>query len=237
MIILPAIDLLGGKCVRLVQGDYSRCQQVAEDAVQTAKLFLDQGAEWLHVVDLDGAREGGRRNFSTIERLCGLGLKVETGGGIRSIGSIRECLNAGVDKVILGSAAVDQPEFLEEAISLFQEQVIVGVDAKDEYVRTSGWLKNSRLHYLDFAKELQAKGVREIIYTDISRDGTLQGVNLEQMQCLMDSVNLRLTASGGIRDLLDIERLAEMKLYGAICGKSLYSGSLDLRQAIERAKC
>ena len=236
MIILPAIDLLEGKCVRLVQGDYGSSQQVAESAIETAKKFLDCGAEWLHVVDLDGARDGGQRNFTVIEKLCNLGLKVQTGGGIRTEASIRSCLNAGVSKVILGSAAAEQPEFLNQALQLFGESIIVGVDAKNEFVRTAGWLKESGLHYLSFAEDLERRGVKEIIYTDISRDGTLQGVNLEHMKRLKEHVKIRITASGGIRDIGDIEQLTQLGLYGAICGKSLYSGRLDLRRAIERAK-
>ncbi|NCA67227.1 MAG: 1-(5-phosphoribosyl)-5-[(5-phosphoribosylamino)methylideneamino]imidazole-4-carboxamide isomerase [Clostridia bacterium] len=237
MIIIPAIDLLDGKCVRLYQGDYAKADKVASDPVETALRFLDEGATHLHVVDLDGAREGRQRNFHILEQLANLGLTVQTGGGIRNIDSVKDCFAAGVNSVIIGSAAVSDKAFLENALSLYPERIIAGVDAKFGYVRTSGWLEDSGLYYLDFAEQLEKLGIKRIIYTDISRDGTLEGVNIAHLTALKERVNCHLIASGGVRDMDDINALLEQNVYGAICGKSLYSGSLSLKAAIERTKC
>ncbi len=237
MIVIPAIDLLDGKCVRLYQGDYNRADTVAADPVDTALRFLDEGATSLHVVDLDGAREGKPLNFHVLEKLTGLGLSVQTGGGIRNMESVKNCFSLGVKEVIVGSAAVSDRSFLLEALSLYPERIIAGVDAKFGFVKTSGWLENSGLFYLDFAKELVKTGIKKIIYTDISRDGTLEGVNLEHLTALKQEADCSIVASGGVRDMNDIEALLQLGVYGAICGKSIYSGTLSLRKAVERAKC
>lgn len=236
MIIFPAIDLLDGKCVRLYQGDYNKSSQVAGDPVETAKRFLDDGAEYLHIVDLNGAKNGVSVNFPIIEKLALLGMKVQTGGGVRNMKRIKDSFSVGVDKIILGSAAVNDRDFLVEALNTYGEKIIVGVDALDGEVKTAGWIEGSGLNYLDFSKELEALGVKTIIFTDISRDGTLSGVNTEQLKALIDSVSIRIIASGGVRNIGDIDALIRLGAYGAICGKSIYSGTLSLKQAIERSK-
>lgn len=237
MIIIPAIDLLDGKCVRLYQGDYNKASKVAADPVETAKRFLDEGATHLHVVDLDGAREGKQRNFTILEKLCSIGLNVQTGGGIRNIDNVRACFESGVSKVIIGSAAVEDRAFLDNALSLYKDRIIAGVDALDGNVKTAGWIVDSGLNYLDFAADLEKAGVKSIIYTDISKDGTLEGVNCQHLTALKDRVNMDIIASGGVKDINDIDKLLSLSVYGAICGKSLYSGSLSLKQAIERVLC
>ena len=238
MIILPAIDLLNGECVRLYQGDYSSSKKVAEDAVTTVKAFIQDGAELLHVVDLNGAREGSHKNFTIIEKLCREKIKVQTGGGIRSLDTVKKCFDSGVSRVIIGSAAVEHPDFLDQALSAFGDKIIVGVDCLNGCVKTQGWEAESKLYYTDFCEHLSKIGVKTIIFTDISKDGTLQGANLEQLKEVQQAANNSdIIASGGIKDMTDIENLLNLQLYGAIAGKSIYSKTLDLKQAIERAKC
>lgn len=236
MIIFPAIDLLDGKCVRLYQGDYARVEQVANDAEETAKRFLADGATHLHVVDLNGAKDGGDTNFSVIERLARLGLKVETGGGIRNMARIARCFDAGVENVILGSAAVEDEAFLMSALAQYKERIIVGLDALNGTVRTAGWLKDSGLDYIKFAKTLEACGVQTVVYTDISKDGTLQGVHLEGLRALGEATSLNLIASGGVATIEDIRALNALNVYGAICGKSIYARTLSLKEAIAESK-
>lgn len=234
MILFPAIDLLDGRCVRLYQGDYARADTVAADALETARRFRDAGARHLHVVDLNGAREGRpcAENRKILEQISEqLDLHIELGGGIRTLDAIREALSCGVSEVILGSAATD-PEFLASALSSFPEKIVVGIDARDGFVATAGWTDLSRIGYLDFARTVFAAGVKRVIFTDIQKDGTLCGPNYEMLAALQKIPDLRITASGGIHTLSDIERLSAMGLYGAICGKSLYAGTLDLRAAL-----
>jgi len=236
MLIIPAVDLLDGKCVRLYQGDYERAEKVANDPVETAKRFLDEGAARLHVVDLDGARDGRQRNFKILEKLCGLGLKVQTGGGIRDMQSVRGCFSAGVSYVIIGSAAVTDREFLQNALSVYSDRIIAGVDAKDGEVKISGWLEKSGKNYIDLSKELARAGVKTIIYTDISRDGTLSGPDLAGISALKKAVGCDIVASGGIKDMSDVKALCDIGAYGAILGKSIYSGSISLADALKIAQ-
>lgn len=233
MIVYPAIDLKDGTCVRLVKGDFGTAGKVAESAVETAVSFKKAGAEWMHMVDLDGAKSGKRQNrelILSVVKSCG--LKVELGGGIRDMAAIEDYLQNGVARVILGSAALKNPAFVKEAVGRYGEKIAVGIDAADGMVSTEGWLEKSNVNYLDFAKTMEQIGVKVIIFTDISRDGTLSGPPIDRLDALKSAVSCRVIASGGIRDIGHIRKLAEMGLYGAICGKSIYSGTLDLNEAL-----
>ncbi len=238
MIILPAIDIKDGQCVRLCQGDFATAEKVAEDALETAQRFAQAGAQWLHTVDLDGAVEGRPVNKTLLEQIVRqTPLKVEVGGGIRSMDTIAAYLDLGVSRVILGSAALKDPALVAEAIEFYgSDAIAVGIDAKNGLVSAQGWLADSQMPYLELAKRMSEIGVETIIFTDISRDGTLSGPNLEQLAALQQAVGGQIIASGGIRDLADIEALRQAGLYGAICGKSLYKGTLDLAQAIQTAR-
>ena len=234
MIVFPAIDIKDGKCVRLVKGDFATAQQVARDPMETAVSFREAGAEWLHMVDLDGAKDACPRNAGIfLEIAAKSGLRVELGGGIRTMETIESYLEGGIHRVILGSAALRAPALVREAAARYGSRIAVGIDAKEEMAAAEGWLDTSKVHYLDLAKAMEQAGVGCIIYTDIGRDGTLAGPNLEQLARLQDAVSCQVTASGGIRDLEDIRALRDMGLYGAICGKSLYQGTLSLKAALE----
>lgn len=238
MIIFPAIDLLDGNCVRLYKGGYDSSEIVAGDALQTAVLFREQGAKWLHTVDLNGAKGDSGFNFKIIENIVkSSGLNVETGGGIRTLDIAKKYINAGVKRIILGSAALKNPSLVEECIKEFSaEAVAVGIDAINGFVQTEGWLKSSNVFYIDLAKKMQDAGVKYIIFTDIARDGTLEGANVKMLEILSKSIECNIVASGGINDINDIKALRKLNLYGAICGKSLYKGTLDLNKAILKAE-
>ncbi len=236
MILLPAIDIKDGRCVRLVQGDFATVHQVADSPLAAARGFERQGAVWLHMVDLDGAKTGSRANAETVaEVVKGTGLQVELGGGIRDMQTAEFYLRLGVARVILGSAALKEPGLVAEAVGRYGEKIAVGIDAKEGLVAAEGWLDSSTVHYLDLARRMEGMGVETIIFTDISKDGTLKGPNLEQLAALSDAVGCNIIASGGIRDIDHIRALKEMNLYGAICGKSLYEGTLKLPQALKLA--
>lgn len=236
MIILPAIDLINGKCVRLYKGNFETASVVAEDPIETAKLFELQGAEWLHMVDLDGAKKGLNENAQTILDVAkNTSLKIEVGGGIRDIKAVEFYLSNGIERVILGSAAVNNPDFVKDAVNLYGEQIAIGIDAKNGFVSCSGWLEDTKLHYIELAKRMEQISVKHIIFTDISRDGTLTGPNLEQLADLKNSVSCNIIASGGIRNKDDIINLSKLGMYGTICGKSLYEGTLTLPGAIKAA--
>ncbi|MGI6730491.1 MAG: 1-(5-phosphoribosyl)-5-[(5-phosphoribosylamino)methylideneamino]imidazole-4-carboxamide isomerase [Anaerovoracaceae bacterium] len=236
MIILPAIDIKNGQCVRLTKGDFATVEKVAEDPLETALEFQRQGAKWLHMVDLDGAVEGeliNREIFLNVAKKTD--LKVELGGGIRSMESIHFYLENGISRVILGSAAVSNPKLVEEAVAKYGDKIAVGIDARNEMVSASGWLDDSNIHYIDLARKMEEVGVNYIIFTDISKDGTLSGPNLEQLSRINKAVDCNIIASGGIHVIDDIIALNEMELYGAICGKSIYKGTLSLKEAIEKS--
>ncbi len=234
MIILPAIDIKDGNCVRLVKGDYSTAHKVAESPYIAAHRFADSGASWIHMVDLDGAKDAALVNADLIADVAkSSGLKVEVGGGIRDMKAVEYYLSRGVNRVILGSAAVKNPNFVIEAVKSYGESIVVGIDAKDGMVRAEGWLDNSQIDYIELAKRMEDVGVRTIIFTDIDQDGTLEGPNLNQLDALVHEVDCNIIASGGVAVIKDIISLCELGVYGAICGKSIYSGSLDLKQAIE----
>ena len=239
MIIFPAIDIIGGQCVRLVQGDYATASKVAEDPLETAKKFEAAGAEWIHMVDLDGAKAGYPVNTGIYENIAKqTHLKVEVGGGIRTLDTIRAYLDLGITRVILGSAALKDPQLVADAVAEFgADRIVVGIDAKNEMVATEGWLETSNVHYIDLAKEMIKAGVKTFIFTDISKDGTLSGVNTEQLRKLRDAVGdqCNIVASGGVHTIDDIIACRELGLYGTIAGKSLYQGTLDLADAIKAA--
>ena len=236
MIILPAIDIKDGKCVRLVKGDYATAHQVAESPYDTAAAFRAAGAAWIHMVDLDGAKEGKPVNTEIFERVAKeSGLKVEVGGGIRHMKTIEQFLEKGISRVILGSVAVKNPDLVKEAVKEFGEKIAVGIDAKNGMVATEGWLEKSDVTYTDLALAMEDAGVRTIIYTDISRDGTLTGVNTEQLGNLNRTVSCNIIASGGVSSIVDIENCIDLNLYGCICGKAVYTGDLNLMEAIGKA--
>ena len=237
MIILPAIDIKGGECVRLVKGDYSTAQKVIESPYLAAQRFADAGANWMHMVDLDGAKDAKLVNADLIADVAkSSGLSVEVGGGIRDMKAVEYYLSHGINRVILGSAAVKDQQFVIDAVNTFGDQIVIGIDAKDGMVRAEGWLDNSDINYIELAKRMEDVGVKTIVFTDIEQDGTLAGPNLKQLDSLIKSVSCNIIASGGVAVLKDIKNLIELNAYGAICGKSIYSGSLDLRQAIETAR-
>ena len=236
MLIFPAIDIKDGQVVRLCRGDFATVHQVAEDPVSTAQAFYDAGARYLHMVDLDGAKEARAKNTALfLEIAKHSGLKVELGGGIRTLETVETYLESGISRVILGSAAVKNPELVEQAVKRFGERIAVGIDAKNEMVATEGWLDTSEVHYLELAKRMEGIGVRYLIYTDISRDGALSGVNLEQLGALNRAVSCEIIASGGVSGLADVEACKSLGLYGVICGKAVYTGALPLESAIEMA--
>ena len=237
MIILPAIDVIDGKPVRLYKGDFSTAMQVAEDVLTTAKEFEKTGCKWIHMVDLDGSLAKKPVNADTfISVVKNTGLKVELGGGIRTMKDIEFYVSSGISRVILGSVALNNPKLVSDAVREFGEAVAVGIDANGGYVATEGWTEKSEVYFTDLAKEMEQVGVKTIIFTDISKDGTLAGPNLEQLNEINNAVSCNIIASGGITDIGDIIELRNNKLYGAICGKSIYHKSLDLREALEVCK-
>ena len=237
MIILPAIDIKDGRCVRLFQGDFATAEQVAESPFDTARSFEEAGAEYLHMVDLDGAKDAKMVNR---DLFCALAketkLKIELGGGIRTLNAVEYYLSRGISRVILGSVAVKNPDFVKEAVREYGDRIAVGIDAKNGMVATEGWLDTSDVDYLTLAKEMEKAGVKYIIYTDISKDGTLSGPNLEQLDAINRAVSCNIIASGGISNLGDIKALKELSMYGVICGKSLYQGTLSLKEAVLAGK-
>lgn len=234
MIIFPAIDIKDGECVRLYKGEFDTAHKVADNPLSTALSFKDAGAEWLHTVDLNGALKGERVNSEIFTLLAKeSGLKVELGGGIRTMEDIEYYINCGISRIVIGSAAIKNPPLVKEAVSAFGEKIAVGIDAKNGYAAAGGWIEVSEIYFTELAKRMEDYGVGTIIFTDISKDGTLAGPNLEQLSELSNSVGCNIVASGGISNIDDIAALKELNLYGAICGKSIYSGSLNLKEAIE----
>lgn len=233
MIILPAIDIKDGNCVRLFQGDYATVHKVAENPLQTAQSFESCGAAWIHMVDLDGAKDAKIVNRPIFVEIAEkTGLKVEVGGGIRDMAAVEGYLSRGISRVILGSAAVKQPSFVREAVASYGDKIAVGIDARNGMVAAEGWLDTSSVYYIDLAKSMEQAGVRTLIFTDISKDGTLSGPNLEQLDAINRAVSCDIIASGGVSCLKDIADLKALELYGAICGKAIYTGALRLEEAI-----
>lgn len=235
MELYPAIDLIGGQAVRLLQGSFEDVTVYDNDPVSVAKSFEAKGAKYLHLVDLDGAKYGTLANLETIKAIVSsTSLFVEVGGGIRDEARIQTYLDAGVGRVILGSIALRNPDFVASMIATYgEDKISVGVDAKDGMVAVDGWLTVSQTDSIHFCREMYALGVRHIIYTDIARDGALHGTNMEVYRTLRDALpNLNITASGGITFYDEITTLEEMGIYGAILGKALYTGAIDLEKAL-----
>lgn len=237
MILLPAIDLKDGRCVRLKKGDFGSVHQVADSALETAKRFGDAGARWVHMVDLDGARDGVRSNFPHIfEVVLQSGLRVELGGGLKSESDLITVLEAGVARAVIGSAAVSRPQVVEYALKKYgPDRVAVGIDCLNGRVRTAGWEEDAGLDFLQLAASVERMGVKTIIFTDISTDGMLAGPSFEPLSRLQAGVACDIIASGGVTTLDDVRRLRDMGLYGAIIGKAYYAGTIDLSQAIKEA--
>ena len=236
MYIYPAIDLYGGKAVRLYKGDYSQMTVYSENPAEVAKAFAAAGSKHIHLVDLEGAKKGAPANLATIRAIIeAADLFVEVGGGIRSMETIESYLSIGVDRVILGTAAVTDPAFLEAALSKYGEKIAVGVDLKDGFVAIKGWTEKSELTADEFFAKMQNLGVKTVICTDISRDGAMKGTNRALYQALSEKYTIDLIASGGVSSLEDVAALKEMNLHGAIIGKAYYIGAIDLKTAIEVA--
>ncbi|PKR77036.1 1-(5-phosphoribosyl)-5-((5-phosphoribosylamino)methylideneamino)imidazole-4-carboxamide isomerase [Halalkalibacillus sediminis] len=233
MNIYPAIDIRDQQCVRLIQGDYNQ-QTDYGNPVHMAQKWKEEGAEYLHLVDLDAAKGDPSNNLTIIKEIVKqTRLPVQVGGGVRSIERIEQLLNIGVSRVILGTAAVKDPDFLKEAVNQYGDQVVVSIDARNGYVATDGWIETSEVDAVDFLKTLDQVGVATIVYTDISKDGMLQGPNFEELKRI-DSVNdIQVIASGGVSSEEDIEQLREMNIYGAIVGKAIYEGKVDLKKVME----
>ena len=234
MIIFPAIDMYEGKVVRLLKGNYNKmtvyCDNVLEKAVEIESL----GAEWLHLVDLEGAKEGTTPNFSYVNEICKkTGLKVEIGGGIRSEETIEQYLSVGVDRIILGTKAATDGEFLREMSDKFGDKIAVGIDVKDEKVAVKGWLEVLDKNIFDFVGELREIGVKNIIVTDIAKDGAMSGINASFYEKLNAYTDMDITASGGVTRLDDLMELKKAGLYGTILGKAMYTGNIDLREALK----
>ena len=234
MRLFPAIDLVGGKAVRLYKGDYAQMTVYDDDPLDAARRFEAAGAKYLHMVDLEGARDGGTPNFDAVKRVVqNTGLSVEIGGGIRDMAVIEKYLSAGVRRVILGTAAIADEAFTRAAIERYGEAIALGADVKDGEVAIKGWLELSGMTLDAFCEKYQAMGARTLICTDVSRDGAMRGANRALYADLQRKYRMDIMASGGVSTLEDVRALAELGLYGAIIGKALYTGDIDLKQAIE----
>lgn len=236
MKIFPAIDLFGGKAVRLYKGDYNAMTVYSDNPVEIALDFKAQGAKYMHVVDLEGAKTGDTPNLETIKKLVSAtDMFVEVGGGIRSMAVIEKYVTAGVNRVILGTAAVTDSEFLKEAVARYGDKIAVGVDIKDGVVAIKGWTEKSQFDAFEFCKYLQSIGIKTVICTDISKDGAMQGANYDLYKRLNLELSMDIIASGGVSDIEGIKILADNNLYGAIIGKAYYTRAISLREAIEVA--
>ncbi len=237
MVIFPAIDLFDKKAVRLYKGDYAQMTVYSENPLEVAKSFKKAGAEYIHMVDLEGAKDGTTPNFDIVASVAKeSGLKVEIGGGIRDEETVKRYLDAGVMRVILGTAALNDPEFLESVCKKYGDRIAVGADLKDGQVAVKGWLETSNVSGLDFLQKMQSLGVKTVICTDISRDGAMRGTNRELYKELSEKFSMDIVASGGVSTIDDVKALAKMEIYGAIIGKAIYTGDIDLTEAIEVAK-
>lgn len=237
MILYPAIDLVGGKAVRLFKGDYAQMTVYSDDPVSVARDFQAAGAKRMHLVDLEAAKSGVPANAETIRAIAEqTDLFLEVGGGIRNMEILKTYLDLGVDRAILGTAAVTDPQFLKEAVETYGEKVAVGVDLKDGYVAIKGWTETSELTADAFFAQMEELGVKTVICTDISRDGAMKGTNRALYKALSEKFSIDLIASGGVSSIEDIAALKEMGLHGAIIGKAYYTGAIDLREALEVAR-
>jgi len=239
MTIYPAIDILGGQAVRLIQGRKDQ-MTVYGDPIEMATKWVNKGAEWLHVVDLDGAFEGKPKNLGVLRNMAAAvpKAKIQVGGGIRSMSTVGLLFDAGIERIVLGTAAVQDQEFVKNALAKHSGRVAIGIDARDGNVQVSGWTEDSQIGAIDLARRLQDAGVRLVIYTDISRDGVLEGPNVEATRQMLENTQLSVIASGGVSSLKDVHRLAEInhpKLEGVIIGKALYEGRIRIEEALANA--
>lgn len=236
MEIIPAIDILGGKCVRLAQGDYSRETVFSSDPVAMAHRWSSEGADRIHVVDLDGAKTGTRSNAKVIADIVdSVSCAVQTSGGIRSVAMVREMLDEGVNRVVIGTGAVKDPEFLRESIAAARDRLIVSVDAREGKVSLQGWTESTDIDPLQFIERLSSLGVERIVYTDILRDGVKNGPNFEMYERLTSATSVKVIAAGGVGSVEDIQRLADCGVEGAIVGRALYTGEIRLPEALSAA--
>jgi phosphoribosylformimino-5-aminoimidazole carboxamide ribotide isomerase len=234
MIILPAVDIKDGRCVRLYQGDYSKATTYGDDPVEVALRWQGAGASWLHVVDLDGALRGAPVNVELIKRIReATTLHIEVGGGMRSFEHIERILDLGVDRVILGTVAIRKPDLLQEALNRWDERIVVGIDARDGWVAVAGWMETSRVQAADLAIKLCAAGVKRFVYTDISRDGALNGPNFLSLAEMCLATTSAMIASGGVRSIADLHALEALGVEGAIVGKALYTGDIELATVLQ----
>ena len=237
MKIFPAIDLYDGKAVRLLKGDYDKMTVYSDNPIEIARDFENKGAGFIHMVDLEGAKDGTTPNLETVKKIANeTSLFTEIGGGIRSMETIEKYLENGVDRVILGTAAVENPEFLKLAIAKYGERIAVGVDIRDGFVAIKGWLEKSQYSGIEFCEMMQNIGVKTLICTDISKDGAMQGTNRELYKELSKRFDIDIVASGGVSSIDDIKALRKLDLYGAIIGKAYYIGAIKLEEALEAAK-
>ncbi|PAV30587.1 1-(5-phosphoribosyl)-5-[(5-phosphoribosylamino)methylideneamino]imidazole-4-carboxamide isomerase [Virgibacillus profundi] len=234
MILFPAIDIRNGKCVRLTQGDYNKEKIYSESTSTVAKQWEKKRAEYLHIVDLDGAKTGESSNKPSIKAIAEqTSIPIQVGGGIRSLAIIEEYIAAGVDRVIIGTAAINDKEFLQEAVTRYGVKIAVSIDARDGYVATDGWTETSTVKAVDLVLELESIGVQTIIYTDILKDGMLQGPNFKELQAINEATSMNVIASGGVSSAQDVLRLKSFNLYGAIIGKALYDGTVNFEELLD----
>lgn len=237
MKIFPAIDLYEKKAVRLYKGDYAQMTVYSDNPIEIARDFESKGAEYIHMVDLEGAKSGSTPNIDVVKDIAtNTGLFVEIGGGIRSMETVKKYLDCGVGRVILGTSAVTDESFLKEAVATYGDKIAVGADVKDGYIAIKGWIEKSQYSLEEFLSKMENIGVKTIICTDISKDGAMRGTNLELYKSLNEKYSLDIIASGGVSTIDDISALCQMNMYGAIIGKAYYTGAIDLREAIEVAK-
>ena len=237
MNIFPAIDLVDSKAVRLFKGDYDQMTVYSDNPLDVARDFESKGAKFIHLVDLEGAKDGTTPNIETVQKIAkNTNLFTEIGGGIRNIQTVEKYLNSGVDRVILGTAAVKDEAFLKETIMKFGDKIAVGIDIKDGFVAIKGWTESSGIDPYEFTEKMQNLGVKYIICTDVSKDGAMKGTNLELYRELSKKFSINITASGGVSSIKDVAELRKMDIYGAIIGKAYYVGAIDLKEAIEVAK-
>ncbi len=235
MLIFPAIDLYGGKAVRLYKGDYQQMTVYSDDPMSVARDFEKKGAKWVHLVDLEGAKNGTTPNINVVSAIAReTSLSCEIGGGIRNMETVEKYFDAGVSRVILGTAAVTDEEFLRTAVAKYGEKIAVGVDIKDSMVAIKGWIEKSEYDAFDFCEKMQKIGVKTIICTDISKDGAMKGANHALYRSLSERFDMQIVASGGVSSMKDVEKLAALNIYGAIIGKAYYTGAIDLKSAIEK---
>ncbi len=234
MKLFPAIDILEGRAVRLLYGERNKVTDYG-DPVERAKEWIDCGAEILHIVDLSGAFEGKSAINRVLEKIAALDIPVQSGGGLRSLQAIKERISAGASRAVLGTVCVEEPAVFEEAVCLFQEKIVAGIDAKNGKFAVKGWTESAEITAFDFGKRAYSLGVQDAVFTDVGRDGALSGVNLEET-VKMAQTGLNVIASGGIRDMDDLYRLKEAGVYGAILGRSIYTGSISLTRAVEEMR-